>query len=244
MSNRDGITPQLLLVEDDPTSRSFMAAVLEALPAQVEAVDSVAAALVCTGPHHLWLLDANLPDGSGIELLARLRERHADTIALAHTADDSPATGAGLLAAGFCAVLVKPLGAVALQQATRHWLGDSDGYARARLRIAEPSAAKAEAPLWDDHSALAALNGNRAHLLTLRQMFLEELAHKQGAILAALRMADFDLAKHELHQLRASSGFVGALRLNQAAGQLERQLKDAAAAAEFDTVARDTRVSS
>lgn len=243
MSNRDGMKPRLLLVEDDSTSRTFMAAVLEALPAQVEAVDSMAAALACTGPHDLWLLDANLPDGSGVELLARLRERHPDIIALAHTADDSPATGAGLLAGGFCAVLVKPLGALALQQAACHWLGDgySDGSARVRLRIAEPSAAAA--PLWDDHSALAALNGNRAHLLSLRQMFLEELAHKQGAILAALRLADFDLARRELHQLRASSGFVGALRLNQAAGRLEGQLEDAAATADFDAVARDTQVS-
>jgi hypothetical protein len=82
----------------------------------------VADAIAAAGPHDLWLLDANLPDGSGIELLARLRERHPRVPALAHTADDSPSLKSRLLASGFAAVLVKPLTAVVLQRAVRQAL--------------------------------------------------------------------------------------------------------------------------
>jgi len=238
MSNGDGITPQLLLVEDDPTSRSFMAAVLEALPAQVDAVDSIAAALTCTGSHDLWLLDANLPDGSGIELLARLRERHANTIALAHTADDSPALGAQLLAAGFAAVVLKPLTARELQGRVLHWLGTG----------ASPSLRVAESPfmvhaLWDDTVALSALSGNRENLAVLRRMFVQELGRQHSTIITALRQRDLPSARHELHQLKASSGFVGALRLNAAAAQLENDLEDGDRVAEFDQTLQQTLAS-
>lgn len=78
----------ILLVEDDPTTRAYLVALLETVPARIEAADSIAAALRMVGhqAHDLWLVDANLPDGSGIELLAALRARGLQATALAHTA--------------------------------------------------------------------------------------------------------------------------------------------------------------
>ena len=35
-------SPRILLVEDDPTSRAFLGAALHAIPAEVDAVDSLA----------------------------------------------------------------------------------------------------------------------------------------------------------------------------------------------------------
>ena len=80
--------PRVLLVEDDPVSRAFLGAAIQALPAAVDAADSMAAALAlaAAGRYDLWLFDASLPDGSGSELLAKLRVRDASTPALAHTA--------------------------------------------------------------------------------------------------------------------------------------------------------------
>ena len=119
MSGQVEMKPRLLLVEDDAISCSFMRAALEALPAEVDAVDSMAAALALPGDHALWLLDVNLPDGSGTDLLWKLRSRFPGTPALAHTADDSSRLHAELRAAGFNDVLVKPLSAAQLQQAVR-----------------------------------------------------------------------------------------------------------------------------
>jgi CheY-like chemotaxis protein len=45
MSDRQGMKPRLLLVEDDSVSCSFMAAALQELPAEVDTAASVRAAL-------------------------------------------------------------------------------------------------------------------------------------------------------------------------------------------------------
>src|SRR5436190_23457713 len=80
---------RLLLLEDDPVSRAFLVEVLAALPANVDGAGSCAAAesLARTHEHALWLFDANLPDGDGADLLARLRASEMPTPAVALTAE-------------------------------------------------------------------------------------------------------------------------------------------------------------
>jgi DNA-binding response OmpR family regulator len=240
MSENQGMKPRLLLVEDDSVSCSFMAAALQALPAEVDTAASLRAALAHESVYDLWLLDANLPDGSGTELLAGLRARFPSTPALAHTADDSPALHAQLLAAGFDQVLVKPLTAVQLQQAAGRLLGLSSGK---RLRVEETRDGPVVLPLWDQATALAALNGSQEHVATLRRMFLQELAKQHDEIHQALRSGDLEAAKKVLHQLKARSGFVGAMRLNAAAALLEKSLFDAGTLADFSIAVSDTQSS-
>lgn len=237
MSDDQGMKPRLLLVEDDAISRRFLQASLEALPAHVDIAASLASALETETGHDLWLLDANLPDGSGIDLLLALRLRSPSVPALAHTADDSPALHAQLITAGFADVLVKPVGAAQLLDAVRRAL---DGGTGARFRVNEPAAPTSILPLWDERTALAALNGNVEHVATLRKLFLDELMRQHDKIVVALQTGDAATARHELHQLKASSGFVGALRLNAAAARLEKALVDASALDAFTTTVRDT----
>lgn len=229
--------PRLLLVEDDAISRNFMQATLESLPAHVDTAGSLASALDIEAGHDLWLLDANLPDGSGIALLQTLRARSPAVPALAHTADDSPGLHAQLIGAGFAGVLVKPLGAIQLLDAVRCLRGNS---VEARCRVGEPASVSPVPPLWDGRTALAALNGNVEHVATLRTLFLDELMPQQQRILLALQRGDEAAARHELHQLKASSGFVGALRLNAAAARLENALSDEAAVDAFTATVGDT----
>ncbi len=235
MSHDEGMKPRLLLVEDDAVSRVFLAAALEALPARVDVAETMAEALSREDGHDLWLLDANLPDGSGAALLRQLRRRSASTPALAHTADDTPALHAQLIEAGFAAVLVKPLSAAELQEHARACLG----MATAECAGAEATSS-ADLPLWDEATALAALKGNREHVATLRAMFLGELPRQRDAIFKALQSQDHTGARRELHQLKASSGFVGALRLNAVSARLERALTDRDTFAEFDSTLKQT----
>ena len=238
MSEHREMKPRLLLVEDDAISCSFMVAALEALPAEVETAASMAIASASEGAHDLWLLDVNLPDGSGIELLGTLRARCQNTPALAHTADDSPALREQLLTAGFAAVLVKPLTAAQLQQAVRRQLGPGPVPATC---VAEAGTTLPSLPLWDQATALAALNGKQAHVLTLRKLFLDELGRQHGEIVSALQAGQHAAASRTLHQLKASSGFVGALRLNAAARALENLLDDPSTLEEFSACVAQTR---
>ncbi len=61
----------VLVVEDDPMLRKREAAMLEQLGAEVSAVDNLAAArrLIATLPFDFAVLDVNLPDGLGTDLL-------------------------------------------------------------------------------------------------------------------------------------------------------------------------------
>lgn len=245
MSIEHGMKPRLLLVEDDPTSRQFMRAVLDGLPCRVDDAGSIAEALALDSDarHDLWLLDANLPDGSGSELLAQLRSRQPQAgqppcmgaPAIAHTADHSPELRARLLRDGFVDVLLKPLTAASLSASLRHWLGQP---ARApSLRIAEPAAPR---PLWDHAAALAALNGSRSNLSALRQIFLVEVVRQHAVIMAAIARGEPAAAAQPLHQLKASSGFVGACRLQAAAAALGDNLRDPDLAKAFETVLQET----
>lgn len=198
--------PRLLLVEDDEVSLAFLRDALSALPARVDAVDRIADALASTAgtTHDLWLVDAHLPDGDGVAALHALRERQASIPALAITAEDDRVVLDALCAAGYLEVLQKPVSVAALQAALRRALGQ---------RTAEPAAPFGKLPAWDEEQALRAIGGRREALLALRGLFLDELPAQRDSALAAARAGDATALRGVLHRLRASAGFVGALRL-------------------------------
>ena len=152
------MNPNILLVEDDPVSRAFLEAATAALPASVAVAADAASArrLANASAFDLWLIDANLPDATGAELLAQLREAGLATPALAHTATRDAGVHAELCAAGFVAVVAKPIDAASWQAALRRALG-----ATSPVRANTPvGASGGKSPVWDDDAALAALNGN------------------------------------------------------------------------------------
>lgn len=229
--------PRVLLVEDDPISRAFMTVAVAGVPAEVDSADSLAVALALANAqdYALWLFDAHLPDGSGAELLTRLRIRHPHTPALAHTASDDKALLDTLIAAGFAQVLIKPLPSAALQSAVRRSLGLADGIARESIDESDGNP-----PVWDDEAAAMALNGNRTHIATLRGLFVHELPHLRERISLAAQSGDLDGARASLHKLRASCGFVGAARLGAAARALHHQADSPSLLLRFVDATQDT----
>lgn len=227
--------PRVLLVEDDPTSRLFLTAALSALPAEVDAADSFAAALALAQhqDYALWMIDARLPDGTGPDLLARLRGQHPHTPALAHTAANDLHVLRDLRAAGFLDVLVKPMTIAQAQAGVRAALGTTGA-------TVGTAAFESSLALWDDAGAERALNGNRAHVDTLRALFVGELAKAVEAIAGAAAREDADGMRADLHRLRASCGFVGATRLAATVQALQDDPGSAARLVEFEQAAADT----
>ena len=209
--------PRVLLLEDEPTSRMFLATAIAELPVEVDLAGSVAQGLeiAANGQHALWLLDVNLPDGTGSGLLAELRGRGLSTPALAHTAASEPGERERLLADGFDAVVVKPLSAGAWRDAIRAALDRT----ATPLPVGEAAAGytAAEAPVWDDDAATAALGGNPDNVAALRELFLADLPAARDQVAAAAGAGDEATVRDVLHRLRASCGFVGAARLDAAA---------------------------
>lgn len=215
------MNPHLLLIEDDPVSQAFLSEATRSLPADVSCATTAEQACQLARNHRFdaWLIDAHLPDGSGIELLARLRKVHSSaTPALAHTASQAPEKLAELKAAGFDTVIIKPLPADAWHNALRQL-----------LRLPPP----ARSNEWDDASALRILNGNTQALAALRELFSKELPHQYQKIITALDTADTDVALGELHRMKASSAFVGATALLQSVIALHAQPDSLEARANF-----------
>jgi DNA-binding response OmpR family regulator len=236
MNPGDATLPRILLVEDDPVSQAFLAAAIEALPATVDRAGSLAAArsLAAGHVHALWLVDANLPDGHGADLLARLRADFPGTPALAHTASQDRHALDALIEAGFLEVLVKPLSARALQAAIGRALGAAP---------VASMATGAKLPSWDDAAALSALNGQQEHVQVMRRLFLDELPAQRLSIATAAANGDFTAMQSTLHRMRASCGFVGAARLDAAVRTLESDLHCASALQRFDEAAGDLLLS-
>ena len=243
-----GQVPRILLVEDDAVSLAFLVAVLESLPARVDAAASCAQALrlATEAPGHaLWLIDANLPDGSGAGLLGSLRMLSSrsspaspptlQAVALAHTASQQREDLDALIAAGFTEVLIKPLAAPVLQAAVRRALGQPDDTAVADA----PANRYGKLPNWDDAAALLALNGQDAHVVSLRKLFLAELPAQAEVVATALATYDAGPATQVLHRMRASCGFVGAARLGAAVTALEQAPGSTQALRRFEDAVSD-----
>lgn len=207
---------RLLLVEDDPTSRSFLHAAASALPAEVDVAGSLAEArlLAAHAAYDAWLIDAHLPDGSGTELLGELRATGAGTPAIAHTATQEPDALEALRSAGFALALSKPLSPGAWQAAIRRVLGDSDA------SIARGRPSLASAAVWNPSAGLAAVGGHVGNARALRDLFLGELPGVRDNVIGAAQASDATAMRHALHRLRASCGFVGADSLGAASAGL------------------------
>jgi CheY-like chemotaxis protein len=234
--------PCILLLEDDPVSAAFLAAAIEALPARVDLAGTLseARAKAFGGTYDLWLFDAQLPDGSGAELLAELRGRGLLTRALAHTADARRDALDALIDAGFEEVLQKPLSVAHLHGAVRRFCGgtssiDRDDNLRNGTR---PGCGKL--PVWDDDAALRAFNGQRPHVESMRMLFAQELPQTAARVSAALARGDNAALRGELHKLQAGCGFVGAARLGDAVRALHTTPDSARAIAQFEGALQDT----
>lgn len=236
--------PTVLLAEDDPVSRAFLAEALSGL-ARVDAVACCASAWRCAlaRSYALLLFDLHLPvrgdgetapgplppfDGSGAQLLRAVRDdvraasRSSPAVALSAEVDAT--VRREVLAAGFVAVLAKPLHVAALRELVDELLHDRRGAA------------------WNDADAARSL-GNAAFVDSLRQLLRRDLPGQRDRVLAALREGRDADARGELHRLLAAAGLCGASALSAATQRLvdaiDTGASDALARVRFERACRD-----
>ena len=105
--------PTVLVVEDDDNVRFAMAALLAQEGYQVltaaTAHDALGVLRTPSSPIDVVLLDVHLPDASGLDICARLREIHPGTPVIVCTGEATPEEGAELLRLGARCYLQKPV---------------------------------------------------------------------------------------------------------------------------------------
>lgn len=204
---------EALLAEDEPVSQHFLMEALALLDWRCSAASdgNAALALAQSRRFDLLVLDLNLPNISGPELLARLRAdpdaASRDAPALALSADPDPELEPRLRLRGFAAVGRKPIAVDALAALVSNCL---DPQAIPSLPAAPPMA------VWDDAAARRATGGQDDIVLALRELMRRELPVQRSRLLAALAIDDRATARAELHRLKAACGFCGAAALSDA----------------------------
>lgn len=239
----DAFKPRLLVVEDDLITVNFIRVVLESIPAIVDTTAYKKEALDLARTHHYdgWLFDVHLADGKGIELLQELRQEGRKTPALAHTAESSTAVLNDLINQGFDLSISKPLTSDQLLRAANKLIAKSKIILPLKPSQNDNDISKlAQIPLWNNESALRAMNGASQHVKALRELFLRELHSMRLSIEDNYRNNDVEGMRKVLHQLTASCGFVGADRLAHIIRQLHINPNSAQYFNSFVEVSRET----
>uniref|UniRef100_UPI00225920E4 response regulator n=1 Tax=Dyella silvatica TaxID=2992128 RepID=UPI00225920E4 len=181
---------RILVADDDPASRLFLADALRKLGMSVEACTDGTEAIACgrRESFDILLLDCRMPGAGAEQVLSALRnDTHAgssQSIAVATSAELDAATRQRLLAHGFSDALLKPCELADLRRV---------------IELAQP--AIAELPLLDDRQALAS-TGDVQIMQALRGLLRDELTALQQE-LDNLGNAPESLAER-LHRLRSS----------------------------------------
>lgn len=117
--------PYIAVVDDDESIRKALVRLLRASDFYVESFSSGGEFLASLkGPHpKCVVLDFQMPQISGLDVLKDLRARSVDIPVVIITAHDEPIVRANCLAAGASAYLCKPIDEVVLRKA----IGDAIG---------------------------------------------------------------------------------------------------------------------
>ncbi|MBP6762659.1 MAG: response regulator [Thauera sp.] len=229
---------RVLLVEDDEVNRLVAERFLQALGQQVVCASDIDSALklVAQQAVDIALVDMNLPDGDGRDLLQRLRRlphgRHIPAVLM--SAHVPPQEVPSLLDAGFAAFLSKPFSRSQLQ----HLLVSQLGSTAPRAKDASVQGMDAEdtdaKPAAQDQAGTDSAPWIAPHFLeaereALGDAVLQQIAHvfqTQGDALVAELVSTAQAGQVKgcgklAHKLRGAASNLGLTRLERLAAELE-----------------------
>jgi two-component system OmpR family response regulator len=206
----------LLLIEDDEILGEGLHDYLATLGHQVQWCRTLGAARVLREePFDAWLVDWQLPDGSGLDWLRAARSRGQRTPALMITARDLLADRIQGLDSGADDYLVKPFAPEELAARVRALTRRSGGSANTRLQL---GVAEVEVDL----TARTAWRGGERAALTAREWsVLEALVLRAGRVVAKADLETVVLGTHSDVQSNALEVHVSGLRRKLGAGVIE-----------------------
>jgi FixJ family two-component response regulator len=118
-------TPHIAVVDDDEPIRKALVRLLRASDFTVESYSSGQEFLASLKGHppDCIVLDFQMPQVNGLDVLNNLRAKRVTTPVVIITAHDEPIVRANCLAAGACAYLCKPIDEVVLRRAIADAIG-------------------------------------------------------------------------------------------------------------------------
>ena len=237
----------LLVVDDSAMNRDLVerALGLEGARATLAADGQQAIALLRASPDAFdgVLMDVQMPVLDGLSATRMIRAELGLTTlpVIAFTAGVLDEQRAQALAAGADDVLAKPMDLEEMAQLLARWVRlrpppDQLAPAHGAAEAGGSAAAAPEAGLTakppqfpflsgvDRERAMQRLGGDASMFLSLLQMFVEDNADAVALARIELARGDSDAAARRFHTLRSNAGFLCALELMTAAGELEQAI--------------------
>lgn len=225
VSGKTAVASSILVVDDDPISRSLQARLLGLLGHRARVVDrpSDALDLALSNDFDAMLLDLEMPEIDGFALLAALRDKEArlgrqPLPVIAVTGYAAAVDRMRCLMAGFNDYMPKPLDVNALEAGLarnlpqRHEASATDSDA---LRVEAAARRLAQAKPGD-----ASFGPTLLEAFAMRSgQLIEEISRAQAA-------QDLTALKHAVQSLRSSADFMGATGLATLCDQLQAAVAD------------------
>lgn len=229
----------ILVVEDDPSSRLYLSTLLDQLGHRVRQVSDGAQALDALNEHwaDVVLMDMHMPVLDGLATTRRLRLRPdalGQVPVIAVTADAYEVARANALQAGMNDVLVKPFDAAAIRALLGRWFGDhrADVAPPPPVTVAPTAPAPTPAPantggvarlIHLDALASACQVFTHAKLQGLLGQFLADQSGALGRLLAAGQAQDASQLTQAAHQIKGGATLLGLKAVAEQARHIEQQ---------------------
>jgi PAS domain S-box-containing protein len=218
---------RILLAEDNPVNQRLTFELLARRGHDVTVAENGRLALEALERESfdLVLLDVQMPEMGGLEVVARIREReagkrtHLPVIAL--TAHALPRDRERCLAAGMDGYLAKPVRPAELYAAIEASRLSGGACAAAWETEQAQRPPPLGAAVLDRTALLEALDGDEGHLWTLAGLFLEDTPPVRAALRDAVARADAKELARIAHRLKGSASVFRAKDLSVAAAALE-----------------------
>ena len=226
---------RILLAEDNPVNQTVAVAMLKKLGYRADVVGNGLEVLEALSriPYDLILMDCQMPEMDGFEATSRIRDRKTpllrhDLPVIAMTANAMSGDRDRCITAGMNDYLAKPVKPGQLEQMLGKWLVSTATPTDAAPQQAEQQALHQEAvPVFDQDEIMERLGGNQELLEEIIGMAHNDLPLRLQQLFQALHGGDRTALRQAAHTIKGVAANLGALRLQQAAAQLEHQTEQA-----------------
>jgi CheY-like chemotaxis protein len=219
--------PRILAVDDVDMNLEILRDLAASLTLEIDTAHTAAQALALAErtAYGLLLLDLQLPDFNGDELLTRIRNGAGlskRTPAFLITGELDAARVPALKASGFQQIYAKPYEFKQLKAAVAEIVGiRADSQVK---QVVQGSTATTGA-LFDDPRAMAAIGHSETVMLKMRALFGKELSERWNEI--SVTRTDRAAHREALHKLSGSCAMVAAIALEHAIANYRLHLDDA-----------------
>ncbi len=228
------LSGRILVVEDNPTNRKVVAAMLDRLGLQVMVAENgqqgLDAAMLDPGPD-LILMDVQMPIMDGHTATRRIRawestEGRPRLPIIALTADAYEKDRKAAMAAGMDDFIAKPIDLNTLAHLLDRWLRTGKGSAVTPMQTAT-SAVSAEPThvVFDEARMLDQIGGERTIARMMLQSAMQDMPPYLDRVEQAFQRADWKEVQHIVHSMKGLMFQIGALRIAEQFKAADKRLK-------------------